>query len=54
MPEKNSLWQIQKEMQRNCGAYEKSDERAKEKQKSEPEPAWKGKMMDDFMKGAKR
>ena len=27
--------------------------RAKEKQRSEPEPAWKGKMMDDFMKGAK-
>ena len=29
-------------------------QRAKEKQRSEPEPAWKGKMMDDFMKGAKR
>lgn len=28
-------------------------QRAKEKQRSEPEPAWKGKMMDDFMKGAK-
>lgn len=29
-------------------------QRAKEKQKSKPEPAWKEKMMDDFMKGVER
>lgn len=28
---KNSLWQIQKEMQRNCEAYEKSDATRKRK-----------------------
>lgn len=28
---KNSLWQIQKEMQRDCGAYEKSDATRKRK-----------------------
>lgn len=53
MSEKTAYGRYKKKCKEIAKHTKRVMQRAKEKQRSEPEPAWKGKMMDDFMKGAK-